>query len=100
MAKMHLLQGMMQHLSIKYFKGTLTSSYQRTKSDKYAASGAEMEKLINMESQLLFQIERKISELPKQTNPLTKIQVESLINAIAKLEDERNLSKVGFQNNS
>ena len=56
-----------------------------------------MEKLINMESQLLFQIERKISELPKQTNPLTKIQVESLINAIAKLEDERNLSKVGFQ---
>ena len=56
-----------------------------------------MEKLINMESQLLFQIERKISQLPKQTNPLTKIQLESLINAIAKLEDERNLSKVGFQ---
>ena len=73
------------------------ASRERTKSDKYAASGAEMEKLINMESQLLFQIERKISELPKQTNPLTKIQFESLINAIAKLEDERKLSKVEFQ---
>ena len=73
------------------------ASCERTKSDKYAASGAEMEKLINMESQLLFQIERKISELPKQTNPLTKIQVESLINAIAKLEGERNLSKAEFQ---
>ena len=59
-----------------------------------------MEKLINMESQLLFQIERKISELPKQTNQLTKIQVESLINAISKLEDERNLPKAGFQNDA
>ena len=87
---------------ILVFMGLVKADYgknafaPRTKSDKYAASGAEMEKLINMESQLLFQIERKISELPKQTNPLKKIQVESLINAIAKLEDERNLSKVGF----
>ena len=66
----------------------------RTKSDKYAASGAEMEKLLNIENKLLFKIEQKFPEIPKPTNSQVKNHVESLRKALARIESERNLSKL------
>ena len=66
----------------------------RTKSDKYAASGAEMEKLLITENKLLFKIERKISEIPNQPNSLTENHVKNLRNALKRIESERNISKL------
>ena len=66
----------------------------RTKSDKYAASGAEMEKLLYTENKLLFKIEQKISEIPKPPNSRVKNHVESLRKALTRIESERNLSKL------
>ena len=64
----------------------------RTKSDKYAASGAEMEKLLDIENKLLFQVEQKLSEA--QPNLIIQNHIDSLHHVMIKIENERNLSKI------
>ena len=64
----------------------------RTKSDKYAASGAEMEKLLDIENKLLFQVEKKLSEA--QPNLIIQNHTDSLRHVMIKIENERNLSKI------
>ena len=66
----------------------------RTKSDKYAASGAEMEKLLQIENKLLFKIEQEIYEISNPLNSLTKNHVQRLRKALGRIENERNLSKL------
>ena len=66
----------------------------RTKSDKYAASGAEMEKLLKIENKLLFKIEHKITEIPNPPNSLVKNHAKNLRKALTRIESERNLSKL------
>ena len=64
----------------------------RTKSDKYAASGAEMEKLLDIENKLLFQVEQKLSEA--HSNSIIQNHIDSLRHVMIKIENERNLSKI------
>ena len=64
----------------------------RTKSDKYAASGAEMEKLLDIENKLLFQVEQKLSEA--HSNSIIQNHIDSLRHEMIKIENERNLSKI------
>ena len=64
----------------------------RTKSDKYAASGAEMEKLLDIENKLLFQVEQKLSEA--QPKIIIQNHIDSLRDVMIKIENERNLSKI------
>ena len=66
----------------------------RTKSDKYAASGAEMEKLLKIENKLLFKIEDKITEIPDPSNSLVENHAKNLRKALTRIERERNLSKL------
>ena len=64
----------------------------RTKSDKYAASGAEMEKLLDIENKLMFQVEQKLSQA--QPNSIIQNHIDSLHHVMSKIENERNLSKI------